>query len=62
MTSIHDLPTPAALIDTRRMRRNIERMQTHLDALGVRFRPHVKTTKCQRVVDAQIAAGARGIT
>ncbi|TAM89892.1 MAG: DSD1 family PLP-dependent enzyme, partial [Candidimonas sp.] len=32
------------------------------DALGVRFRPHVKTTKCQRVVDAQIAAGARGIT
>ncbi|TAM86969.1 MAG: DSD1 family PLP-dependent enzyme, partial [Candidimonas sp.] len=62
MTSIHDLTTPAALIDTRRMRHNIERMQTHLDALGVRFRPHVKTTKCQRVVDAQIAAGARGIT
>ncbi|MCM3553444.1 alanine racemase, partial [Micrococcus luteus] len=44
------------------MQRNIARMQTHLDALGVRFRPHVKTTKCRHVVDAQIAAGAQGIT
>ncbi|WP_321811088.1 MULTISPECIES: DSD1 family PLP-dependent enzyme [unclassified Burkholderia] len=56
------LNTPAALIDVGRMRDNIARMQAHLDALGVRFRPHVKTTKCQHVVDAQVAAGARGIT
>ncbi|RKU04091.1 alanine racemase [Burkholderia sp. Nafp2/4-1b] len=54
--------TPAALIDVDRMRGNIARMQAHLDALGVRFRPHVKTTKCRQVVDAQIAAGAQGIT
>ncbi|WP_269506911.1 DSD1 family PLP-dependent enzyme [Burkholderia sp. IMCC1007] len=54
--------TPAALIDVGRMQHNISRMQTHLDALGVTFRPHVKTTKCRHVVDAQIAAGARGIT
>ncbi|WP_241290452.1 DSD1 family PLP-dependent enzyme [Burkholderia stabilis] len=59
---IQTLNTPAALIDVRRMRRNIDRMQAHLDALGVRFRPHVKTTKCRHVVDAQIAAGAQGIT
>ncbi|RQT51283.1 DSD1 family PLP-dependent enzyme [Burkholderia cepacia] len=44
------------------MRHNIGRMQAHLDALGVRFRPHVKTTKCTHVVDAQIAAGAQGVT
>lgn len=56
------LNTPAALIDTGRMHRNIERMQRHLDKLGVKFRPHVKTTKCKPVVRAQLAAGAHGIT
>ncbi|WP_246793929.1 DSD1 family PLP-dependent enzyme [Burkholderia perseverans] len=56
------LPTPSALIDVPRMMRNIERMQRRLDALGVAFRPHVKTTKCEPVVRAQLAAGARGIT
>ncbi|PCE29773.1 DSD1 family PLP-dependent enzyme [Burkholderia ubonensis] len=56
------LNTPAALIDAARMRHNVDRMQAHLDKLGVKFRPHVKTTKCRHVVDAQIAAGAQGIT
>ncbi|MBN3816161.1 DSD1 family PLP-dependent enzyme [Paraburkholderia sp. Se-20369] len=59
---IQTLDTPAALIDVGRMRHNIDRMQAHLDTLGVKFRPHVKTTKCRHVVDAQIAAGAQGIT
>ncbi|CAG9249364.1 D-threo-3-hydroxyaspartate dehydratase [Burkholderia cepacia] len=59
---LQTLNTPAALIDIGRMRHNIGRMQAHLDALGVRFRPHVKTTKCTHVVDAQIAAGAQGVT
>ncbi|HKX41631.1 MAG TPA: DSD1 family PLP-dependent enzyme [Burkholderiaceae bacterium] len=62
MTRLHELNTPAALIDTQRMQRNIERMQDRMKALGVRFRPHVKTTKCPSVVQAQMAAGARGIT
>ncbi|XAH23096.1 DSD1 family PLP-dependent enzyme [Xylophilus sp. GW821-FHT01B05] len=56
------LDTPAALIDLPRMQRNIQRMQQRMDALGVRFRPHAKTSKCTPVVQAQIAAGARGIT
>ncbi|KWH30655.1 DSD1 family PLP-dependent enzyme [Burkholderia stagnalis] len=59
---IETLDTPAALIDVGRMRHNIDRMQAHLNKLGVKFRPHVKTTKCTHVVDAQIAAGAQGIT
>ena len=62
MTHLGELETPAALIDVQRMRRNIDRMQHRLDALGVRFRPHVKTSKCLPVVQAQLAAGARGIT
>ncbi|MFM7848938.1 MAG: DSD1 family PLP-dependent enzyme [Rubrivivax sp.] len=62
MTHLTELETPAALIDVQRMQQNITRMQQRLDGLGVRFRPHVKTSKCLSVVQAQLAAGARGIT
>ncbi|MFK0376100.1 DSD1 family PLP-dependent enzyme [Pandoraea sp. NPDC090278] len=70
MTSIHNVPlaslqtleTPAAVIDVPRMQHNIRRMQSRMDALGVRFRPHVKTSKCVEVAQAQIDAGATGIT
>jgi D-serine deaminase-like pyridoxal phosphate-dependent protein len=62
MTRLADLPTPAAVLHVRRMRHNIERMQARMNALGVRFRPHVKTSKCLPVVAAQLAAGAQGIT
>jgi D-serine deaminase-like pyridoxal phosphate-dependent protein len=44
------------------MNRNIERMQQRMNALGVRFRPHIKTSKCTPVARAQLAAGALGIT
>ncbi|WP_353189182.1 DSD1 family PLP-dependent enzyme [Pandoraea pnomenusa] len=70
MTSTHNVPlaslqtleTPAAVIDVPRMQHNIRRMQSRMDALGVRFRPHVKTSKCVEVARAQIAAGATGVT
>ncbi|WP_373992146.1 alanine racemase [Duganella sp. BuS-21] len=57
-----DLETPALLLDEARMQRNVERMQSRMDQLGVAFRPHVKTSKCVEVVRRQMAAGARGIT
>ena len=57
-----DIETPAALIDEARMAANIDRMQRHLTALGVRLRPHVKTSKCIEVARRQQEAGARGIT
>jgi D-serine deaminase-like pyridoxal phosphate-dependent protein len=44
------------------MHANIQRMQTRMNELGVRFRPHVKTSKCLPVVRAQWTAGAQGIT
>lgn len=59
---IHELATPAALIEDARLARNIARMQSRMDELGVRFRPHVKTSKCVEVARRQLAAGARGIT
>jgi threo-3-hydroxy-D-aspartate ammonia-lyase len=64
MVALHlsDLPTPAALIDETRMMGNIARMQERMAALGVRLRPHVKTTKCLEVARRQQAAGASGIT
>src|SRR5262245_30579562 len=62
MTRIADLETPAALIDISRMQHNISRMQGRMNALAVKFRPHVKTSKCLPVVQAQLAAGAQGIT
>jgi len=61
-SALATLETPAAVIDLSRMRRNIQRMQTRMSALGVRFRPHVKTSKCMPVARAQLAAGAQGIT
>ena len=62
MTSLSDIETPAAVVDVARTQRNIARMQDRMNALGVRFRPHVKTTKCVAVADRQRAAGASGIT
>jgi D-serine deaminase-like pyridoxal phosphate-dependent protein len=60
--TLDQIETPAALIDRPRMMRNIERMQSQMNALGVAFRPHVKTAKCVEVAHAQRDAGARGIT
>lgn len=49
------LPTPALVLDERRMLRNVERLNTHLRALGVPLRPHLKTPKsvevARRVLD-----------
>ena len=60
--SIATLDTPCAVVDVGRMQRNIRRMRSRIDALGVKFRPHVKTSKCLAVVREQLAAGASGIT
>lgn len=62
LNTLATIDTPAAIISLSRMQRNIARMQQRADALGVRFRPHVKTSKCANVVAAQRAAGAAGIT
>ena len=43
--TILDLPTPALLLDRRRLERNAARMRDKVAALGVRLRPHVKTSK-----------------
>ena len=62
MSTLSTIDTPAALIEQARMLHNIARMQQRMNELGVRFRPHVKTSKCIDVAKAQRDAGAQGIT
>jgi D-serine deaminase-like pyridoxal phosphate-dependent protein len=45
MTTLHDLETPALILDRSVLDRNLSRMQARMNRLGVRLRPHVKTTK-----------------
>jgi len=62
MPSIHDLPTPALLVDVDALERNLSRMQARCVELGVALRPHVKTHKCVEIGRLQRDLGARGIT
>ncbi len=59
--TITDLQTPAVLIETSRLARNIDTMQRAADAAGVRLRPHAKTHKLPAIAKQQIARGAAGI-
>jgi len=61
MTTVHDLETPSILIDLDRMEANIARMQAHCDALGLKFRAHIKTHKIPAIARQQLEAGAVGI-
>ncbi len=56
MQNILDLPTPALVLDRPRLERNAARMREKVAALGVRLRPHVKTSKSIDVLRA-IASG-----
>ena len=59
--TIHDLETPSVLIDLDLMEANIAAMQSRCDALGIAFRPHIKTHKIPDIARRQVEAGAKGI-
>jgi D-serine deaminase-like pyridoxal phosphate-dependent protein len=61
MPTIHDLETPAVLIDMDRVERNIQQMQAACDKHNVQFRPHIKTHKIPGLAQMQLDAGAVGI-
>jgi D-serine deaminase-like pyridoxal phosphate-dependent protein len=58
---ITDLPTPAVLVESSRLTRNLDRMQAAVTARGRRLRPHAKTHKSPVVAGMQVARGAVGI-
>lgn len=51
--------TPFLVVDESKVRRNISRLQTHLEGLGVPLRPHVKTSK-STTITRMIRAGESG--
>ena len=54
--------TPHLSIDGAKMRKNIEKMAAIAERNGVALRPHVKTHKIPAIAQAQVEAGAAGIT
>ena len=59
--SIFAVETPAVLVDLGVVVANIVRAQTRFDALGLGFRPHVKTHKIPCLARLQTQQGAIGI-
>jgi D-serine deaminase-like pyridoxal phosphate-dependent protein len=60
--TIHQLPTPALLLDIEILERNLRRMQDRANRLGVALRPHIKTHKNIEIAEWQRELGAKGIT
>ena len=62
MTSVHDLATPAVLIDCDVLETNIARQAGRAREAGVKLRPHAKTHKSPQIARMQLEAGAKGIS
>ncbi len=60
--NIEELPTPALLIERRRLEENLVRMQELARAESVDLRPHTKTHKSVRIASRQRELGAHGLT
>lgn len=60
--NIHDLDTPALLIDLDAMERNLSRVADYTRMHGLNLRPHIKTHKIPDLARKQLDLGAIGIT
>src|SRR5690606_21911345 len=54
---LQTLPTPSLLLEEARMLRNIDRLRSRIDGLGVQLRPHLKTAKSVEVARRLLAEG-----
>lgn len=59
---IHELDTPAVVVDLDVMERNLARMKDYCQQHGLRLRPHTKTHKIPTLAHRQLQSGAAGIT
>ena len=59
---IAELETPALLLDHAKLERNVARMRARVRALGVSFRPHLKTSKCVEVARLLFDGGTGPVT
>jgi len=60
--TVYDLPTPALLVERRRLEANLDRAQARAGEQGVALRPHAKTHRSADIARMQVDRGARGIT
>lgn len=60
MTTLHELTTPALVVDAQTLERNLQQMSLALP--GPRLRPHVKAHKCTALAARQRALGHAGFT
>jgi D-serine deaminase-like pyridoxal phosphate-dependent protein len=60
--SLDTVETPALVLDVAKLDRNVARLRSHLDALGVAFRPHVKSGKSIDVARRLFSGGVGPIT
>jgi D-serine deaminase-like pyridoxal phosphate-dependent protein len=58
---VHDIDTPALVIDLDAMKRNIGRLAEFAKKHGIRWRPHAKMHKSAVLARMQIKAGAVGV-
>ncbi len=59
---MHDIPTPALVIDWEIVDRNIKRLAEYAAQHGIGVRPHTKTHKSVLIAQMQTQAGAVGLT
>jgi D-serine deaminase-like pyridoxal phosphate-dependent protein len=55
---VHEIPTPALLVDLPAMQRNIERMAAFYAESSCKLRPHFKAHKTPEIARRQLAAGS----
>lgn len=60
--TIHDLDTPAMVIDLDRVEHNVARVAEYARSHGLNLRPHTKTHKIPALGKLQLAKGAIGLT
>ena len=60
--NVHELSTPALVVDLDSVERNLDTMATLCRAQGVHLRPHTKTHKTPEVARMQVEHGAIGVT
>lgn len=60
--TIHDVPTPALIIDAAVARRNLKRLAEYGAAHKLFIRPHTKTHKSRFLAQLQLENGANGLT
>jgi D-serine deaminase-like pyridoxal phosphate-dependent protein len=60
--TIHELDTPALIVELDILERNLAGMAAYADKHGLRLRPHTKTHKSVAIARRQLALGAAGLT